>query len=124
VAIKFLDDVEINDQLKAQSVSMFTAFHKTIISLGKKYFDELKRRVYITPTSFLELIKTFKMLFDKRRGEILFLKERYLIGLQKLESATINLQVLKNELTDLKPKMIKMSEETEELINIIEKEAG
>jgi dynein heavy chain len=67
------------------------------------------------------LIKTFKILFEKRRTEIISMKERYVVGLEKLESAKNNLTVMKNELTELQPKMIKMSEETEELINIIGK---
>ncbi len=67
------------------------------------------------------MIKTFKILFEKRRTEIISMKERYVVGLEKLESAKNNLTVMKNELTELQPKMIKMSEETEELINIIGK---
>jgi dynein heavy chain len=50
-----------------------------------RYFDTLRRRNYVTPTSYLELIKTFKRLLDKKRMEILTLKERYIVGLQKLE---------------------------------------
>lgn len=42
------------------------------------------RRNYVTPTSYLELIKTFKTMLNKKRMEILTLKKRYVIGLEKL----------------------------------------
>lgn len=39
----------------------------------------------MTPTSYLELIKTFKNLLNKKRLEILTLKNRYQVGLEKLD---------------------------------------
>ena len=124
VASKFLDDIEISEQIRCQTVNSFTIFHQDVIELAKRSYEELNRRVYVTPTSFLELIKTFKSLLDKKRFEALNLKERYKLGLERLEAAKETLTSMKNELTELHPKMIKTSEETEELINIIEKEAG
>ena len=45
----------------------------------------MRRRNYVTPTSYLELIKTFKNLLNKKRLEILTLKNRYQVGLEKLD---------------------------------------
>ena len=39
----------------------------------------------MTPTSYLELIKTFKNLLNKKRLELITLKDRYVVGLEKLE---------------------------------------
>ena len=38
----------------------------------------------MTPTSYLELIKTFKHMLNKKRMELLTLKKRYVTGLEKL----------------------------------------
>jgi len=59
----------------------------------------MRRRNYVTPTSYLELIKTFKNLLNKKRLEILTLKNRYQVGLEKLDFSeqqvgTINLLCL------------------------------
>ena len=51
------------------------------------------------------------------------LRERYVIGIEKLELSENQVAVMQKELTDLQPQMIKTSEETEELINEIEREA-
>lgn len=88
-----------------------------------RYFNELQRRNYVTPTSYLELIKIFKDLLDKKRLEIIRLRERYVIGIEKLELSENQIAIMQKELNELKPKMIKASRETEELIVVIEKEA-
>lgn len=52
-----------------------------------RYYLIMRRRNYVTPTSYLELIKTFKNLMNKKRLEILTLKNRYMVGLEKMEFA-------------------------------------
>lgn len=42
---------------------------------------------YVTPTSYLELISSLKLLLGKKRGEILKFKKRYEVGLEKLAFA-------------------------------------
>ena len=78
----------------------------------------------MTPTSYLELFKTFKNLLDKKRIEIIKLRERYVVGIEKLELSENQISIMQKELNELKPQMIKASRETEELIVIIEREAG
>jgi dynein heavy chain len=117
VAHKFLDDIELSDHYKNQAVLMCKNFHQTSIQLSKKYFDQLQRINYVTPTSFLELIKTFKDLLEKKRFEILSLKERYSFGAEKLESSEKSISIMQKMLHALQPKMIKTSIETEDLIN-------
>ena len=50
-----------------------------------RYFETMRRRTYVTPTLYLELIKTFKKLLNTKRLELLTLKDRYTVGLEKLE---------------------------------------
>lgn len=55
--------------------------------LSERFGKELGRHNYVTPTSYLELISSFKGVLAKKRGEILKLKRRYEVGLEKLEFA-------------------------------------
>ena len=41
---------------------MCQMFHMTTFALAEKMMSSLKRRFYVTPTAFLELINTFKTL--------------------------------------------------------------
>ena len=46
---------------------MCQEFHTTTRQLSERFFTELSRHNYVTPTSYLELINTFKALLDKKR---------------------------------------------------------
>lgn len=69
-------------------VEMCKAFQTTVKEMSEKYFSRLRRHNYVTPTSYLELILTFKTLLNAKRNEVANAKERYMVGLQKLEFAT------------------------------------
>lgn len=56
--------------------------------MSERYFERLRRHNYVTPTSYLELILTFKTLLNIKRNEVAMAKERYVVGLEKLEFAT------------------------------------
>lgn len=61
---------------------------------------------YVTPTSYLELINTFKSLLADKRQEINTLKDRYSNGYECLISTESNVNVMEKELVDLQPILI------------------
>ncbi|XP_041458176.1 dynein heavy chain 3, axonemal-like isoform X7 [Lytechinus variegatus] len=122
VAHKFLDDVEMSDEIRAETVVMCKHFHETVRAMSDRFFTILRRANYVTPTSYLELIKTFKTLLNRKRMEILTLKNRYIVGLEKLDFAASQISVMQEELTALQPKLIENSKETDKLIAIVQKE--
>jgi dynein heavy chain len=52
-----------------------------------RYYVELKRHNYVTPTSYLELITCFKSLYDMKIEKITMQRNRYEVGLEKLDFA-------------------------------------
>ena len=87
-----------------------------------RYFDVLRRHNYVTPTSYLELILTFKTLLGVKQDEIMGLKNRYVTGLEKLHFAASQVSVMQEELQALQPELIKTSAETEKLMVKIEQD--
>lgn len=75
------------DLTSFQSLDIWPVVHEYIrqCECCCRYYETMRRRNYVTPTSYLELIKTFKSLLDHKRMEILTLKNRYIVGLEKLE---------------------------------------
>ncbi|XP_052828077.1 dynein axonemal heavy chain 3 [Octopus bimaculoides] len=122
VANKLLDDVEMHEDLRQQSVEMCKHFHISVRALTTKYYEALNHQNYVTPTSYLELIRTFKTLLSQKRMEILTLKNRYLVGLEKLEFSKFQINIMQKELFALQPQLLETSKETVELIKTIEKE--
>ena len=62
-------------------------FHNSVRALSSDFLAELRRNYYITPTSYLGLITSFKDLLKMKQDEILQLKGRYENGLEKLAFA-------------------------------------
>ena len=67
VAARFLDDIEIDDDIRQGCINMCKRFHTTTRMLSERFLSELERHNYVTPTSYLELINTFKSLLGKNR---------------------------------------------------------
>ncbi|XP_074137054.1 dynein axonemal heavy chain 3 isoform X2 [Sminthopsis crassicaudata] len=122
VANKFLEDVELDDEVRIQVVSMCKYFQESVRHLSVDFYGTLRRHNYVTPTSYLELILTFKTLLNSKRQEVDMMRNRYLVGLQKLEFASSQVAVMQIELTALQPELIKTSEETDKMMVKIEEE--
>ncbi|MBN3303948.1 DYH3 protein, partial [Amia calva] len=122
VAHKFLEDVELEDLLGCRVVSMCQYFQESARELSEKYFSALRRHNYVTPTSYLELILTFKTLLNSKRQEVDTMRNRYLVGLEKLDFAASQVSVMQKELTALQPELIKTSADTEKMMVKIEQE--
>jgi dynein heavy chain len=68
VASRFLEEVEMDEEERHGCIEMCKSFHTTTRELSDRYLLELERHNYVTPTSYLELINTFKSLLDVKRG--------------------------------------------------------
>ncbi|XP_069860475.1 dynein axonemal heavy chain 3 isoform X1 [Dipodomys merriami] len=122
VANKFLEDVGLDDSIRTEVVSMCKYFQESVKKLSVDYYNTLRRHNYVTPTSYLELILTFKTLLNSKRQEVDMMRNRYLTGLQKLDFAASQVAVMQVELTALQPQLILTSEETAKMMVKIEQE--
>lgn len=122
VAKKFLEDVDLDDNVRTECVNMCKFFHEDVRKLSEKFLEILRRHNYVTPTSYLELILTFKKLLGQKRTEIMTLKNRYVTGLEKLEFAASQVAIMQAELQAMQPELIKTSAETDKLMVKIEQD--
>ncbi|XP_076154944.1 dynein axonemal heavy chain 3 [Alosa pseudoharengus] len=122
VAHTFLKDVELEDNIRTAVVDMCKTFQESVRQLGQRFYSQLRRHNYVTPTSYLELILTFKTLLGSRRDQVNTFRNRYLVGLEKLDFASSQVAVMQEELTALQPELIKTSAETDAMMKKIEKE--
>ncbi|XP_064598423.1 dynein axonemal heavy chain 7-like [Liolophura sinensis] len=123
VATRFLAEIEMEEQEKAGCINMCRDFHTTTREVSERFLNELDRHNYVTPTSYLELINTFKTLLNLKRDEVMKNKRRYEVGLEKLESAASQVGDMQNELEALHPKLIEAGKEVDEIMVIIERDS-
>lgn len=124
VANQFLESVEMSDHERGAIVPICQQFHQSARLLSLKFFEECGRHNYVTPTSYLELIASFKKLIGEQRDVVLQARDRYLGGLDKLQFAAAQVAIMQKELEDLQPELITTQEENAKLLIVIESETA
>ncbi|GAX74205.1 hypothetical protein CEUSTIGMA_g1654.t1 [Chlamydomonas eustigma] len=122
VALKFLKDLDVPPTQRTNIMSMCKMFHENVRQLSEQYLKEAGRINYVTPTSYLELITAFTTLLAAKRAEVMAAKKRYEVGLEKLEFTGQQVVIMQEELTALKPNLIRTVAETERLMATVKKE--
>ena len=82
VANKFLESVDLSETERKGTVFMCKSFHETVRKTSERFFAILRRHNYVTPTSYLELIQTFKGLLGMKREETSQLKNRFVFNFE------------------------------------------
>ncbi|EPY81024.1 hypothetical protein CB1_000762017 [Camelus ferus] len=99
VAVKFLETLELTEVERQEIVPICKHFHTSIMELSERFLQELGRHNYVTATSYLELIASFRQLLTKRRQAVMEAKQRYVNGLDKLafaESQPADITIVKS----------------------------
>uniref|UniRef100_A0A2S2QIW0 Dynein heavy chain 3, axonemal n=1 Tax=Sipha flava TaxID=143950 RepID=A0A2S2QIW0_9HEMI len=122
VAEYYLHDMSIPHDIAISCVTICKEFHTTARDASIRFYKTLKRYNYVTPTSYLELIKIFKNLHKKKVDDITTLRNRYETGLKKLDFAAGQVSVMQDQLTALRPKLVETSLATEALMVKIEQD--
>lgn len=87
-----------------------------------RFLDELRRTNYVTPTSYLELLATFKKVLVFKRKEVGDAKMRLEKGLNVLYEASIEVANLRETLEKKAPELEKTVKEVGETKIVIAKE--
>lgn len=124
VATRFLGEIELTKHEREVCIDMCQHFHTTTQDLSEEFYERVKRRNYVTPTSYLELINTFKLFLEKKRKAILMGKKRYEIGLEKLVSAEAEVSVMQLALEALQPQLVVAAGKVADTMKKVEAESA
>lgn len=116
VANFFLASVDLDESTKKGVVDVCVDMQVTVVNLSKRFLAEMSRHYYVTPTSYLELISTFKNLLNVQRKEVFDAKIRYDNGLSKLEATALAVNEMQVYLEELQPDLQKATIETDALL--------
>lgn len=84
--------------------------HTTVEDASEKFYAQLRRRVYTTPKSYLDLINLYLIALEQKRNEFNINKNRLANGLKKLNNTNANIAELKVKLAELQP-LLKLKNE-------------
>nr|XP_031838488.1 dynein heavy chain 7, axonemal-like [Nomia melanderi] len=113
VATKFLGEIDLTIKERDACIEMCQLFHTSTQDLSLEFLRKAKRHNYVTPTSYLELIKTFKDLLMRKRKDALEGKRRYEAGLERLDSTHKQVEKMQEILVALQPKLLVAAKDVE-----------
>lgn len=67
VAERFLGEIELSIKERKVCIDMCQMFHMSTQELSDEFYLRLNRHNYVTPTSYLQMINTFKTFLEKKR---------------------------------------------------------
>lgn len=123
VATRFLGEIELSEKERSVCIEMCQVFHSSTEMLTHEFYLRLKRRTYVTPTSYLEMISTFKQLLGRKRDEISKAKRRYEIGLEKLDFAAGQVSIMQADLQALQPQLVEAAANVQKILLQVEHES-
>ncbi|KAG2383359.1 hypothetical protein C9374_004696 [Naegleria lovaniensis] len=104
-------------------IDLCAYFHTSAIELSKTFLEKMKRHNYVTPTTYLELLRNFKDLVKEKRKELHTLRGKFELGLQRIAETDKDVNQMQKELEILQPNLIELSKQNEELSKKIEIES-
>ncbi|EGV93207.1 Dynein heavy chain 6, axonemal [Cricetulus griseus] len=103
---------ELKDKLSLMCVNV----HLSVSQMAERYYNELRRRYYTTPTSYLELINLYLTMLTEKRKQLVSARERVKNGLTKLLETNVLVDKMKLELSALEPVLLQKSQDVEALM--------
>eukprot|EP00891_Asterochloris_glomerata_P001497 jgi/Astpho2/1497/e_gw1.00026.129.1_t len=124
VSTKMLADV---DGLSAGAAVSAVAelsmqIHRDVGNMAQRFYAELRRRFYITPRSFLDLLSLYGRLMQQQQISLGADRERLVKGLTKLRQTNETVDTMQRELTALQPVLQQKTAATEQLLVQVTKE--
>ncbi|EDO42194.1 predicted protein [Nematostella vectensis] len=123
VAVSYLESmefevVEVPDKaaLKRSLASAFVQVHQDVEDDTDRFYKELQRLYYTTPTSYIEFVHIFMFMFHEKASQISSSRKRLATGLQKLSESNALVSTMQAELIQLGPKLEQKAKDTEKLL--------
>lgn len=125
VAERFLENLELPSTEIRQSVVRMCGFvHRNIEETSVRFFNELRRRIYTTPKSYLDLINLYISMLKGLQDVVEVKSERMKVGVKKLHETNSIVDALRGDLVKLEPILKAKAIETEALLIDVAKQSG
>ncbi|XP_008252409.2 dynein axonemal heavy chain 6 [Oryctolagus cuniculus] len=117
VSKTFFSNVDTgSDDLKEKLSLMCVNVHLSVSQMAERYYTELRRRYYTTPTSYLELINLYLLMLNEKRKQLVSARDRVKNGLTKLLETNMLVDKMKLDLSALEPVLLTKSRDVEALM--------
>eukprot|EP00898_Chlorokybus_atmophyticus_P006606 jgi/Chlat1/6947/Chrsp52S06617 len=123
VSARFLSGVDLGtDAVRTSVARMCVEIHMSVAKAADRFWEELRRRFYTTPKSYLDLIGLYITLLGEKRAELGAARDRLLNGLSKLQETNDVVASMKVELGELQPLLEEKSAATAVLLEKVNRD--
>lgn len=122
VSSQFIKDLNISEDLKKALSTMCMEIHTSVEQAADVFFLELRRKMYTTPKSYLDLISFYISQLDKKKYQASLAKTRLENGLKNLRTTRETVNTLQNSLQKMAPELEIQKKKTEEYYTEVQKE--
>lgn len=81
------------------------SIHKSVETEALRFWEEIRRRYYTTPSSYLEFIKVYSNMLHSNNAKFENNRSRLINGLAKLSEANSLVGIMQDELVSIGPKI-------------------
>jgi hypothetical protein len=105
-----------NPQLVTKVAQLCVDAHTSVEAAAGRFYQELRRRYYVTPKMFLDLVSLYDSLLRSKQAELEGARARLLCGIQKLQETNAAVDVMTQQLNDLQPLLAEKTGTTQKLL--------
>ncbi|CAH8607094.1 unnamed protein product [Heterobilharzia americana] len=105
-----------SNEMKAAVSKLSTDIHLSVSQTAERFYAELKRRYYTTPTSYLELLGLYMTMLNKQIKELSDGRDKFRNGLNKILETNDLIAKMEVELTAMRPTLEVKQRDTEKLM--------
>ncbi|CAH8627144.1 unnamed protein product [Schistosoma bovis] len=105
-----------SNELKESISKLSTDIHLSVSEAAVRFYNELKRHYYTTPTSYLELLGLYITMLNKKTKELTDGRDKFRNGLNKILETNDLIAKMETELTALRPTLEAKQRDTEKLM--------
>uniref|UniRef100_A0A3B4FEJ7 Dynein heavy chain 6, axonemal-like n=1 Tax=Pundamilia nyererei TaxID=303518 RepID=A0A3B4FEJ7_9CICH len=117
VSEAFFQNVDFgNEKLKQNISAMCVEIHVSVAEMAERFYLELRRRYYTTPTSYLELINLYLSMLGNKRQQLVLARDRVKNGVTKLLETNELVDKMKVDLSALEPVLKQKSTDVDALM--------
>jgi len=104
VSSEFLKELDLpTEEVRKNIAKMCMLIHTTVEDKSSEFYEKLRRKVYTTPKSYLDLIHLYVSSLDIKREEQMKNKRRLALGLKKLQDTNVSIADFKIKIEHLQP---------------------
>lgn len=93
-------------ELKERVAQICVDMHKSVVETGVRYWAEVRRHLYATPSSYMELIRLYARMLRDNKRDFVSNRQRLQIGLSTLSDAYNMVGDMQEELLGLGPVIV------------------